>query len=228
MKELIALFEKSIEDDVLVGGEKKEIKALLKSNSFNKSELALLRSKVFDIANAHKDKLSIDNLLVWLETANKLLLVGSDSGVEESKAFFSPGEQCRNAIIQQLKLASKSIDICVFTISDNFIAKEIIHAHERGIPTRVITDNDKCFDKGSDIEELTNRGVDVKIDQTKSHMHHKYCVIDGDTLISGSYNWTRSAATSNQENIVVSKEPKLVKSFLTEFNKLWSAFVDHN
>jgi phosphatidylserine/phosphatidylglycerophosphate/cardiolipin synthase-like enzyme len=55
-------------------------------------------------------------------------------------------------------------------------------------------------------------------------MHHKFAVIDGKTLLTGSYNWTRSAADFNEENVVVTDDPRLVSSFAAEFEKLWKKF----
>jgi len=52
-------------------------------------------------------------------------------------------------------------------------------------------------------------------------MHHKFCIIDKTILITGSYNWTRSAAERNQENILVTTEEEVTKSYLREFEKLW-------
>jgi phosphatidylserine/phosphatidylglycerophosphate/cardiolipin synthase-like enzyme len=49
-------------------------------------------------------------------------------------------------------------------------------------------------------------------------------VVDEALVATGSYNWTRSAERHNQENILVSDEPKLVASYLSAFNELWNRF----
>ncbi len=54
-------------------------------------------------------------------------------------------------------------------------------------------------------------------------MHHKFAISDNDLLLNGSYNWTRSACTENNENILVSNNAKLVQSFQNEFNRLWDS-----
>jgi phosphatidylserine/phosphatidylglycerophosphate/cardiolipin synthase-like enzyme len=56
-------------------------------------------------------------------------------------------------------------------------------------------------------------------------MHHKFAVLDGATLLNGSYNWTRSAGSFNEENLVVSSEPKLVQSFARHFEGMWTKLV---
>ncbi len=50
-------------------------------------------------------------------------------------------------------------------------------------------------------------------------------LFDRRLLLHGSYNWTRSAATANEENIVSSNDPELVACFLAQFASLWSALV---
>ncbi|MDB4061080.1 phospholipase D-like domain-containing protein [bacterium] len=120
-----------------------------------------------------------------------------------------------------------TIKICVFTISDNKISEEIIRAHKRNISVKVLTDSNKSFDKGSDIETIHNAGVPVKIDRTQSHMHHKFCIIDKESMLTGSYNWARSAAEQNQENIIVSDDAKMAKDFVREFDRLWENLADY-
>ena len=55
-------------------------------------------------------------------------------------------------------------------------------------------------------------------------MHHKFALFDRMLLVNGSYYWTRSAAERNEENLVVSDDPRLVGSFQAEFEKLWDQF----
>lgn len=221
MEEIIQLIKDSITDQVLVSSEKKEIKQLIASKGFSKREMDFLRSQIFDIAKANQELLSKEQLINWIENTSKLTLTNNTSSKSNSYAYFSPGNSCKNAIIQQIKLATESLKICVFTISDNEISNEVIAAHKRGIGVKIITDNDKSFDLGSDIEILSDAGISTKTDTTSNHMHHKFCVIDKDTLITGSYNWTRSAAERNQENILITKEVHIIKDYLREFEKLW-------
>ena len=91
----------------------------------------------------------------------------------------------------------------------------------RGVSLRCISDNDKEFDLGSDIGQLRAAGIPVALDRTDAHMHHKFAIFDGMRLLNGSYNWTRSAASFNEENLVLSNDPSLVRRFADEFDSLW-------
>jgi len=144
------------------------------------------------------------------------------------KVYFSPGEDCRNAIISKLKQAKKEVKVCVFTITDNQIGSLLRDMHFNGIDVKIISDNQKKDDRGSDIYYLKEKGLNIRIDETEAHMHHKFAIIDNTILINGSYNWTVSAAEKNQENIIVTDNRDFVKAFLKEFDKLWDKFVPVN
>ena len=89
---------------------------------------------------------------------------------------------------------------------------------------RIITDDDKTMDRGSDIEFLKNRGAKVKMDDSPHHMHHKFALFDDELLLTGSYNWTRSASQYNQENILETNDPKAIDQYKREFERLRDAF----
>jgi len=144
-----------------------------------------------------------------------------------SHAFFSPGDDCLNAIITGIEEAAQSIKICVFTISDDRISDAIVRAHRSGIRIKIISDNDKLYDKGSDIRELAAKGLEVRVDKTRSHMHHKFAIFDDTHVLTGSYNWTRSAALYNHENVLVTDNPSIVRDYRREFEKLWDRMTPY-
>jgi len=139
----------------------------------------------------------------------------------ENQVFFSPGDDCLNHIIDLINEACTHLDICVFTISDDRITRAIVDAMKNGVEIRIITDNFKVSDTGSDIEGLGLVGITVKLDTTDNHMHHKFFVVDKKLVLTGSYNWTRSAALYNQENVISTDDEFVVEKFLNEFEKLW-------
>ena len=97
----------------------------------------------------------------------------------------------------------------------------MLAAHKRKVKVRIVSDNDKADDRGSDIYHMAKKGIPIRVDRSANHMHHKYAIFDGKRLVNGSFNWTRSATKYNQENIVVSNDGKLIKDFGVTFEKLW-------
>jgi len=141
-------------------------------------------------------------------------------------AYFSPGDACLNAILTAINGAKSSLKICVFTISDDRITRAILQAHRSGIKVKVLTDNEKLYDKGSDIRELVQAKVPVRVDNTANHMHHKFTIMDNQTVFTGSYNWTRSAALYNHENLIITNEKTIVTDFCREFDRLWAEMTN--
>ncbi len=139
----------------------------------------------------------------------------------ENNAFFSHHDNIRDFVINMLKSAKKELKICMFTISDNPIAETIAGCHKMGIRVRIITDDGKIFDKGSDIYSLDRTGIKIKIDSFRSLMHHKFVLVDNQKLLTGSYNWTRTGSDINNENVLVTSNKKIVKAYNKEFKRLW-------
>lgn len=219
MDELVAYLQSSIADEVFSKEEKRTFKLLVQEKLLDQNQLNFLRSKVFELADQKINPTNYSFILEWTKTAISALAAQPPLTTD---AFFSPGEECRTTIMQYIDRATKQLQICVFTISDNNITKSLLAAHKRRVQIKLITDNDKSLDMGSDIDELARAGIAVKMDITPNHMHHKFMIADQRTLITGSYNWTLSAAKYNHENILVTSEAGVIKSFANEFEQLWN------
>lgn len=72
----------------------------------------------------------------------------------------------------------------------------------------------------NDFQQFINRGVAINIGKFPNLMHHKFCIIDERLLITGSYNWTMAAEQRNYENVIISNELSLVKSYSKEFGNI--------
>ncbi|WP_439887767.1 phospholipase D-like domain-containing protein [Pseudomonas sp. MBLB4123] len=182
---------------------------------------ALVRELVLDPANAQA-------ALKWLEQVVKTLdVVSAPPRPTVASAHFSPGEECLRKIRELCRQARRSVDICVYTISDDRLSEEIVACHRRGVTVRVITDNEKQHDEGSDIAYLRAQGVPLRIDAGPYHMHHKFALFDGQWLLNGSFNWTRSASTSNAENLLVIGHPHLLSAYARQFDELWARYANN-
>ena len=219
MDELVEYLQRSIADEVFSKDEKRTLKSMVQERILDANQLNFLCGKVFELANATITPANYPFIMDWIKTATSALVLPTTSTTD---AFFSPGDACRNTIIQRIDGANKQLQICVFTISDDSITKSLLAAHRRKVQIKVITDNDKSLDQGSDIDQLARAGIAVKMDITSNHMHHKFMIADQHTLITGSYNWTLSAARYNHENILLTREVNVIKSFASEFEKLWN------
>lgn len=223
---LLSQLEASLTDLRLADDEKRELIAALREASPPEEGLRRLRNRAFELVRGRVGQADTQALLKWLEGIVRALDVGrTPVGVVRTEAFFSPGQDCLQLIQRHLRGAGRSLDLCVFTISDDRIALEILAAHRRGVAVRLLTDNEKEADAGSDIARLRAAGIPTAVDRSAAHMHHKFAIVDGAWLLNGSYNWTRSACEFNEENLVVSNDPALVGQFAGRFETLWKALV---
>jgi len=129
-----------------------------------------------------------------------------------------------NRFTQYLRSATKSIQICIFTLTDDDLKRHLLNLYAKGISIRIITDDSTSTQTGSDIMELSNCGIPVRVDNSPALVHHKFAILDQVCLINGSFNWTRQAHSSNRENVMITNIKQFVDDFGKEFEKLWIEF----
>ena len=213
---------RTLEDRRLSRGERQTLGAAL-ARLGPEADRPAIRLRAFELARAALGRPEDRPVLDWLEEVVRALRdaepAAGTRGVAE--AHFSPGEDCPRAIGRLLDHCRRTADVCVFTITDDRLADALLAAHRRGVAVRIIADDAKAEDLGSDIDRFERAGVPVRVDRSPFHMHHKFALFDAATLLTGSYNWTRGAARDNEENLIVTDEPRLVGPFAETFGRLW-------
>jgi mitochondrial cardiolipin hydrolase len=217
--DLKTALERTLDDSRMTRGERSALEEILTDPPKSESELALLRSTAFELIRARIQDDRHRQLLDWLEVANRLLLPKVEPQNRIAEACFAPG--CLDRLRELVRAAEGSVDICVFTITDDRITTEIIGAKKRGVQVRIISDDDKARDLGSDVVRLGAHGIGVRFDRSEHHMHHKFAIFDQCILTTGSFNWTRSAEAYNHENMVVTDDARLVRPYRQAFEDLW-------
>lgn len=135
-------------------------------------------------------------------------------------AYFSPSPEPEKAIIQALHSAQQSVHIALYQLTDPEIAQALIDISKRGIELKVLLDDEPS--NGSKRCLLLSASIPVKQYVDSGIMHHKFAVIDSALVITGSYNWTTSAQTRNEENLLIIQSSELAQAFEREFQKLWT------
>lgn len=129
-------------------------------------------------------------------------------------------------IITELNKATHSIVIAVawFTRADIFSV--LLQKASAGISIQLalsndrINKNDKIAINQDELNHFSNCQTYWIGDGNKELMHHKFCVIDKMTVITGSFNWSKKAEKNNFENITISQDAILAKAFYQEFYKI--------
>jgi phosphatidylserine/phosphatidylglycerophosphate/cardiolipin synthase-like enzyme len=104
------------------------------------------------------------------------------------------------------------------------IAKALLDTHKRGVQVPVILDKSRRTEKYSSADFLGNQGVPRMIDANHAIAHNKIMVIDGETIITGSLNFTKAAQEKNAENLLVIRDPALA----AHYTQNWEAHRPHS
>ncbi|MFT4624211.1 MAG: cardiolipin hydrolase [Myxococcota bacterium] len=223
--DLLASLLSTADDRHLSRGERKALRAVVADCDLDgPGRRALQRELIDAIAERMTD--SRDRALVaWLGDALALLAV-DHTPKSQVNAWFGPGDPIADVLVTALAGAQSSIDAAVFTVTDDRVTDTLIRRHKDGVRVRLITDDDKSLDRGSDARRLERAGVPVAMDRSPHHFHHKFVVLDDRRLLNGSYNWTRSADLHNRENVLLTTDPRLVREYRGAFDAMWAELGD--
>jgi mitochondrial cardiolipin hydrolase len=221
--ELATVFARTLDDRRITRSEAKALREVIADLAPSSDERARMRNQAFAAAKNALTAPGSNAVLEWLDEVLKIIETPAAPALPSSLAecFFSPGSACLDRLLLLIEGARATLDVCVFTITDDRIARALVDAHHRGKKIRIITDDEKSFDLGSDVERFTGVGLEVRLDRSPAHMHHKFVLIDRALLATGSYNWTRSAADFNHENLLVSDDRRHVEPYNKVFDELW-------
>lgn len=130
--------------------------------------------------------------------------------------------ELRWAILTELYQARESVDVAMYSFTDPGLAWALVDLHEKGVRVRVYLDKQEAAIRASRDEVLVDNGVAVKLDGKSGLMHHKFAVIDGRVVVTGSYNWSQSAEDANMENVVILRCGCGLAEFRRRFEEYWS------
>lgn len=137
---------------------------------------------------------------------------------------FSPNGWATTAIVANIRAANKSIYVQAYSFTSQPIAEALITAHNRRVQVEVIVDKSQKTAKGSVISLLTSNGVKVFVDERHAIAHNKVIVIDGERVLTGSFNFTNAAEHNNAENSLLLVDEKIAEAY----QKNWNAHKEHS
>ncbi len=139
---------------------------------------------------------------------------------------FSPDNGVANRITELIRSAQDSIYFMAYSFTSDDIGKVIIQRAQAGVRVAGVMDAGQILsNQGTEFDKFVRIGLDVRKSGIDGLMHHKVIIIDGKIVITGSYNFTLSAETDNDENIVIIFDPNLAAQYLQEFNKVMAEAV---
>lgn len=138
---------------------------------------------------------------------------------------FSPGN-AEAVVVSTITGAKRDLKVAAYSFTSKPIAQALVDAHRRGVQVQVVLDKSQEGERYTASTFLRNQGVPVRINRRYAIMHNKFLVADGDTLETGSFNYTSAAAAKNAENVVVIRDAALAAVYAKEWSRLWSESED--
>jgi len=138
--------------------------------------------------------------------------------------YFSPNRGATAAVVDALSVARATVLVQAYSFTSAPIARALVEAHGRGVDVQVILDRRETGTKYSSADFLAHAGIVTLIDGAHTIAHNKVMVVDGDTVITGSFNFTTAAERQNAENLLVIHDPALAARYVDN----WRAHAAHS
>ena len=130
-----------------------------------------------------------------------------------AQIYFSPKGGCTEAIVNEISHAKSEIYVQAYSFTSAPIAKALVDAYKRGIKVEVILDKSQKKERYTSATFLANSGIPTYIDSKHAIAHNKIMVIDKETVITGSFNFTKAAEEKNAENLLILKSKELAVEY---------------
>ena len=138
------------------------------------------------------------------------------------EVYFSPDDKVAEHLLDLLRAAQRSIYFMAFSFTADDLADAILERAQKGVVVAGVMEEAQVkSNSGSDYDRFLQAGLDVRLDSNPRNMHHKVILIDGETVITGSYNFSNRAEKDNDENVVVIHDPAIADQFMVEFERLY-------
>lgn len=148
-----------------------------------------------------------------------LFELGADLTVE---ALFAPEDPVQSRLLDLVRSAQKRIRFLAFSFTDDALGQAMRQRAEAGVQVSGVFEKMGGKSRYSEYPALKKAGLDVRLDGNPSLMHHKIILIDDHTVVTGSYNFSRNAEQSNDENLLVIHSPHAVTAFEEEFQRVYA------
>jgi len=195
-----------------------------RGSKFNNNNLLIINSKY--IAKNYEDEFQeLWNGIYASGNNVKYNKIDTNTGIIEN--YFCP-EDCKLdspggifKIIKLIKNAEDSVKVASFSFTHEELADELLKADINGLSVKVLMERKQRNGQNSQYTRLKDFGVDIKVDGNKYNMHHKFIIIDGKIVVTGSPNFSFSGFNRNDENFLIIYDENLALRFVEEFDRLF-------
>lgn len=140
--------------------------------------------------------------------------------------YFSPPNDAAAAVVRAIDASEHEVLVQAYGFTHNGMAQALVRAHQRGVKVRVLLDQKSQSSNRYVIGILTDADIALRQDGKHAIAHNKVMVIDRTLVITGSFNFTNSAATRNAENLLVLKSADLAETYRLQWQNHWAHGVE--
>jgi phosphatidylserine/phosphatidylglycerophosphate/cardiolipin synthase-like enzyme len=137
------------------------------------------------------------------------------------EVYFSPDDGVAARLAELLGDARESIHILAYSFTSDELARLIRERAAAGVLVSGVFERQQVESNlGGEFENFLRSGLDVRLDGNPANLHHKVLIIDRRIVVSGSYNFSQSAETRNDENLLVIHNADIAALYLGEFERM--------
>jgi len=142
------------------------------------------------------------------------------------RVLFASEDGVIERIIPYVENAQSNIRFLAFSFTDYPLAKAMIDRAAVGVDVAGVFEKTGSETEYAELRTLYCAGVPVRQDGNPSFLHHKLIIVDERYVITGSLNFSTSAETSNDENVIIVDNPEIAKLYMQEFERDWAQGSD--
>ena len=135
--------------------------------------------------------------------------------------YFTPPAGGAGGLIKHIDASKKTIKVMAYGFTAMSLSDALIKAHRRGVKVQLLQDEKSAGNNSDAVNQLIAAGIEVRSDGKHAIQHNKVMLLDDDIVITGSYNFTKSAEVRNAENIIILKSAYAAKRYADNWVAHW-------
>src|SRR4030042_4588723 len=152
-----------------------------------------------------------------------LWILQESLAIAEIETIFSPEGSIKESLLKEVDSTTSTLELAIHEITSFDLAQAIVKAKQRGVKVRIMADSKQAKAKSSRITFLIKQGISVKVlgGKEKGVMNHRFTILDGKKVLTGSFDWSETSEKWNYENVLIIRDSEVVASYQREFDRLW-------
>jgi phosphatidylserine/phosphatidylglycerophosphate/cardiolipin synthase-like enzyme len=138
------------------------------------------------------------------------------------EVYFAPEDDVVGAITRTVSTADSNIRFMAFSYTLDDITTAVLERADAGVEVQGIFESTGSRRRTAELTPLFCAGMQVRTDGGPYILHHKVFIVDDDTVLTGSFNFSANATDSNDENLLIIQDADLAAQFIAEFERRWA------